>query len=57
MVYDVVYFRCFLGVKVDGFLDMLEIEGWIFFRVVKFGMLEFGFVDVIVLFVDKYYIV
>ncbi len=55
--HDAAYFRRSPGAKVDGPLDTLEIEGWIFSRVAKPGMLEPGFVDAIVLLVDKYHIV
>ena len=54
--HDVAYFRRSPGAKVDGSLDTLEIEGYTFSRVAKPGMLESGFVDVIVLPVYKYHI-
>lgn len=55
--HDVAYFRRSPEAKVDGILDTLEIEGWVFSKVAKPGMLESGFVDVIVLPVYKYHIV
>lgn len=55
--HDAAYFRRSPGAEVDGPLETLEIDGWTFSRVAKPGMLESGFIDVIVLPVYKYHIV